>query len=351
MPTKAEIFHKPTAEEIEKGNPLIVTVETIDDAVALAIQGISNDTLIEVAAPIIPQKFSEYTSRGRSYQLSRTEASRKFMKHGPEVKFPRFSSAYHAIKTMQQGRIVPVDLRAKEFDASLGPYNSMSYLPIIGNDNRKRKIPLIEVVDGAKLYRYSECQGTPIKVTPYHNAKRVGIEGAAIDVRVPSRTPHQPSYQLSILGVPIVDNAQKYVIATSLISDHTCADMRHRKRYTWEHSNENSRVFNWDAHSIAGVYAMMDFMWDTHHNLIPLQMSMIPLPSQKLVDISEVLRYQTVVRTKEDPSQKDEKTYPLNNAEREIGLHAAVQRLGHNQTLFSSKKRDGDLREYRWKMM
>lgn len=336
-----------------------IEVQSIDEAVALASardsQGnatLPRETLVIINAqetPIIPQKYWEYSSGGIMHPLTRTDASLKFMKHGPEVKFPRFSSTGEAIESIQGAGKVPVDIRAEIFNISHGPYCAFSYAPVFRNYGGKRKIPLIEIMDGAKLYGYSGRQGTPIKVTPYLRSKRVGKEGAIVDVTVPSRTPRRESYTFSIFGVPVVDTPIKYALSMSLISNHNCPDMQHRKRFTWDYGKENSRVFNWDAHDTAGVFATIDSLWEDYHNLTPLAMSIIPLPSQLLVDVHQTLRYQTVTRTRENPEQAKAKLYPLNNAEMEIGLHNAVQLLGHQATLFSSGKRDGNLRDYNWR--
>ena len=185
----------------------------------------------------------------------------------------------------------------------------------------------------------------------YADAKRVALDGGIADVVVPSRSPKQHSYEMSIMGFPVVDNDYKYVLANAVISDHSCPGMRHRgKRFRFADDKENSRVFNWCAHDIAAWYAVMDHFWNNEHNVVPLQMSQIPLPSRLMAGLYDRLVHDTLVWTRERHSQKAQ-LYPLNNAEIEIILHNAVIKLGHDMTLFCSLRRDGHLRDYMWRGM
>jgi hypothetical protein len=301
---------------------------------------------------IIPEEFFWVRPDMKGPRLSRTEASRKFVKHGAEIKFPRYRSADEAIASMRNRRKVPSGIREERFDkAGPGFYCAYSFIPIVGSDKRKRKMPLREVAEGGKLYAYAERMGMPIAVEDCSKAERVAIDGGTADVTVPSRTPKAQRYRFSIQGIPLVDNNLKYVIANCLISNHLCPDMQYSTRYTYLSDKENSRVFNWDAHDIAAFYAAVDHYWNKENNLIPLAMSQIPLPSQRFARLYDLLRYDTVILTKESAGQGKKKMYPLNNAELEILLEEAVQKLGHRETLFCDRKRDGDLRDYEWRGM
>ena len=94
-----------------------------------------------------------------------------------------------------------------------------------------------------------------------------------------------------------------------------------------------------------------DYFKVVEDNLVPLEMSQIPLPSQKLVNIYDLLRYNTVIFTRERSEQREKRLYPLNNAEVEILLHIAVQTFGHRATLHCDPIRDGKLRNYKWRTM
>jgi hypothetical protein len=150
------------------------------------------------------------------------------------------------------------------------------------------------------------------------------------------------------MNFPVVDNDWKYLLANSVTSNHVCLDTLHKgKRYKFARDKESSRVFNWDAHDIAAWYAVIDYCWNKEHNIIPLQMSQIPLPSRQFAQIYDLFTHNTLIWTAEKPGHKKE-LYPLNNAELEILLQNAVITLGHDETLFCESKRDGDLRDYAW---
>lgn len=53
-------------------------------------------------------------------------------------------------------------------------------MPLIGNDWRKRKVPLVECLEGARLFAYAHQIGNSIRVKPYSDARRVETEGAEV---------------------------------------------------------------------------------------------------------------------------------------------------------------------------
>ncbi|MFC1690613.1 hypothetical protein ACFL0W_00405 [Nanoarchaeota archaeon] len=361
MANKKQIFHKPTPEQITKGREAVEYYFNIDtDSPTSEIITARNELVdilqnidpekqyLEIKGDLIPDDFF-YTRKDKTdSRLSRTVANRKFMKHGPEVMFPRYRSVDAAVKAMRDQRKVPVYVREEKFDGlKPGFYCAYSFVPIIpGNDKRKRKVPLIEVVDGSKLFAYALRQGTGIEITPYSDSERVETDGGTVKVKIPSRTPKRGSYEFIISAIPIVDNDKKYAIANSIVSNHDCADMLHKIRYKYAYEKENSRVFNWDVHDIAGFYAAIQHYLEEEHNMIPLAMSQIPIPSQEFIRLHDMLRYNTVISTKEHEEQEQEKLYSLNNAEREISLQFIAQALGHNETLFAKGTRDGNFKDY-----
>lgn len=340
---KKNIFRRLIADRIRKGRRQVVARTNIVERL-LDIDPETQYLIID--RRLIPEDFY----RSGSKVLTRTEASRKFMKHGEEIRFRRFRSVEKAIQGMQERNRIPLDIRKEIYgQAEPGFWCAYSFIPIIGNDKRKRKVALTEVLEGAKLYAYAEKDGRKIQVRTYSDAKRVAVDGGIVDIVLPSRRPKRQSYEFSIMGIPVVDNSHKYVLANAVISDHSCPDMRNRgKRYRFADDKENSRVFNWCAHDIAAWYAVVDHYWNREHNLIPLQMSQIPLPSRLMADMYQRLTDNTLIWTRER-AEKRAQLYPLNNAELEILVHNAAITLGHDKTLFCDKRRDGDLRDYGWR--
>jgi len=79
------------------------------------------------------------------------ENARKFMKHAPEVWPKRQYSAEQAIKNGK----TPVQLREKAFNEIKGSYFcGYTFLPL-GRDRRKRKVSLIECLEGARIFAYA----------------------------------------------------------------------------------------------------------------------------------------------------------------------------------------------------
>ena len=95
---------------------------------------------------------------------------RKFRKHGDEVKLRR----YRTVEDALADKATPVELRRQKFDhLHSHKYCSYSFMPLIGNDWRKRKVPLVECLEGARLFAYAHQIGNSIRVKPYSDARRV----------------------------------------------------------------------------------------------------------------------------------------------------------------------------------
>lgn len=344
MTGKKDIFRRPSAKQIMKGKTQVVARKNLVERI-LDIDPETQYLLID--RQVIPEMFF-YRKNSRK-RMSRTEASRMFMKHGPEVKFPRFRNSAEALARMKEKNLAPHHLRQEAYDRlSPGFFCAYSFIPIIGRDKKRRKVPLTEVLEGARLYAYAQKHGMPIEVKPYADAGGASKKGGSVIVTVPSRTPKKESYSFAIHGIAVKDDDNRYIVANRLISTHSCHDTMYKDlKYNSPEDMEDADVFNWDAHAIAGFYATIDHFFKKEHNRVPLQMSQIPLPSRILVDIYQRFTHNAVILTNEKKNQK-RNFYPLNNAELEIGLENSVIRLGHDETLFCQLSRDGALRDYDW---
>ena len=267
------------------------------------------------------------------------ESARKFMKHGPEVK-PR---RVHSLKQALVNPRTPVQLREEAFNKLRGHnYCGYSFMPI-GRDARKRKVSLIECLEGARIFAYAH-QWTGIKVKSYADSKKVRIDGAEVVVEVPSRTKKERKARFKFVNIPIVDSPEKYAISSNIGSDHSCGAKRFNIRYRYSDDKESSGIFNICAHEIAGYLGLVEQTWEEDKNIIPLQMSQFAIPTQETVDYYLRLGNNVLV---EDPNSKD-KLRKLNRAEKEIALWALVQGLGHDETFFAKGDRDGSLKDYNW---
>lgn len=271
------------------------------------------------------------------------ESARKFMKHGQEVKPRRIYSLEQAVKMAR----TPVQLREEAFDSIQGDkYCGYSFLPL-GKDARKRKVSLVECLEGARLFAYAHQSGVGIKVKPYADAKRVRIDGAEVVVDVSSRTKGERRMQFKLTSVPYVDSKEKYAIALNIGSDHSCPSKRFNIRYRYTDDKESSGVVNICAHEIAGYLQLVqDAIADK--NLIPLQMSEFAIPSQETVNYYLRLCNNVLVRDEELVS--GDKLRKMNRAEREIALWAFVRALGHDKTFYADRSRDGNVMNYNWSL-
>lgn len=271
------------------------------------------------------------------------ESARKFMKHGPEVKPKRFYSLEQALK---DGR-TPVQLREEAFNNIQG-YNFCGYtfMPL-GRDRRKRKVSLIECLEGVRLFAYSnQTHGAEILIKPYADSKRVRVDGAEIVAKVPSRTEKEPKIQLKFISVPVVDSSEKYAISLNLGSDHSCSAKRFNIRYRYTDDKEGSGIVNMCAHEIAAYLKIIEYFWNEKKNLIPLQMCQFAIPTQETVDYYLKLGNNVLIR---DPELKSKSQLrKLNRAEKEIALWDLVGALGHDRTFYSKKSKDGDVSDYGW---
>ncbi len=271
------------------------------------------------------------------------DSPRKFMKHGPEVKLPRFRSIEQSLK---YGK-TPVQLRWQAFDKDLlGKYNGYSFRPFTGADGRIRKVSLVECLEGTQLYCYSHQRNVPIKITPYGDAKRVWKEGAEIIIDVPSRTDKKPRIQYKFSSVPIIDSPRKLPLAFSILTDHSCEKKRFDIKYNYQEEKQDSRVFSFCAHEIAGYLEVINYYLNNEKNMIPLQMNPFAIPTQFTVDFFKKLGNNCVIETQAENTLTEEKriTRKLNDAEREILLWGLISKKGHDKTFFATEK----VKDYNW---
>ncbi|MEK6817744.1 MAG: hypothetical protein AABX80_02980, partial [Nanoarchaeota archaeon] len=162
--------------------------------------------------------------------------SRKFMKHGSEVKPARYYSLEHALKIGK----TPVQLREETFNEINGhEFCGYTFMPL-GKDKRKRKVSLIECLEGARIFAYSHQKNAPIKIRAYADAERVKKEGAEVVVKVPSRTKGERKIQFKLTSVPFIDSLEKYAVSLNIGSDHSCQSKRFNIRYKYSDDKESS---------------------------------------------------------------------------------------------------------------
>jgi len=320
--TKKAFFREDSKSEIKSRD--LVEIASISDVANLA----SNQ--YAVIEPLVPSGY---------------ESARKFLKHAPEVRPKRHYSIEQAVK---DGK-TPIQLREKAFnDIKWAYFCGYSFLPL-GRDRRKRKVSLIECLEGARIYAYAnQVKGTEIEVNPYADAKAVRKEGAEIVCRVPSREKGKGKIELKLVSVPVIDSPEKYAIALNIGSDHSCPSKRFNIRYRYTDDKEASGIVNICAHEIVGYLGIIDYCWNEEKNIVPLQMCQFAIPSQETVNY--YLKLENNVLVKDKTLKSKDKLRKMNRAEKEIALWNLVKNFGHDKTFYSKKSRDGDVADYKWKL-
>ncbi len=317
---KKTFFKDVTKAEIKKKN--LVEIAEFSDIAKLGSDEYA------IISPLVPKGF---------------DSTRKFMKHGQEVKPKRYYSLDQALR---DGR-TPVQLREPAFNSFEGRnFCGYSVLPI-GRDRRKRKISLGDsCLEGARIYAYSnQVRGTEIKIKPYADSSRVRRDGAEIICNVPSRTKGEPRVKFKLISVPVIDSSEKHIVSLNIGSDHSCGAKRFSIRYKYTDDKESSGIINICAHEIAAYLKIIDYYWN-EKNIIPLQMCQFAIPSQETVDF--YLRLRNNILVKDNSLQSKDKLRKPDRGDREIALWGWVDSMGHDNTFYSKRSRDGDIADYNW---
>ena len=265
--------------------------------------------------------------------------ARKFLKHAPEVQ---------TLHDMVRERTSPVELRRAAFDALQHPYYAgysfRPFQPSRSRDLRRRKVSLVECLEGARIYAYAHQMAGDIEVGQYYNSKAVAKDGATMPVRVPSRRKKKSRYQFDLTSVPIIDNRDKFKISAGVgTMGHDCE----RKIWHFRYNNsERSDMFVFCAHEIAAYRQAMDDVW-MQGKKTPTAMTQFAQPTTLTIDYYQRLLDSVII---EDPmiTAKDQ-LRKLNKAEEEILLWALVQNKGHDETFFRPKQ-GTKLRDEDWQL-
>lgn len=341
--TKKSFFRERSAEQIQRMN---LSVTSTTRGLAGKIRNLDSQEGIIIRTPIIPGRFYQFVE-------SWEDASRKCYKHGDLVTLsqPRTQGAAF------ECREIPLAIRARDF-SELNEmreqeinYVGYRFKPVQGNDGRWRVVPFVWAMEGARLFAYAENVAGEIKVEPYADAKKVQFEGADIVCSVPSRTKKKGRYLVRFKHVPVEGSTQRRAVCWSLCTEHLRQAPEHAEyniKYNYGDDAEGSDVFTFYPHDIAAYIAVIKH-YNEKHNLTPIEMSPIALPSRKMADFytrlgNNVLIYDPTLSSNDN---KD-KLRKLHLAEKSILLARAIGVFGHDATMFWDPERDGRLRDYNW---
>lgn len=311
------------------------------------IAEIGDSKVIAVRTSIIPARFYNQTRESN-------EAARKCYKHGDFIALSQPKTQGEAFEC----REIPLAIRARDFgkleemrEEEIN-YVGYTFRPVQGNDRRKRVVPFVWILEGARLFAYAENFANGIEVKPYADAKKARFEGADIVCRVPSRQKGKPRYSLRLKHVPVEGSTERRAVCWSLSSEYPDGNIPEHIlfniKYNFQEDAETSNVFTFYPQDIATYIAVIKH-YNKEHNLTPIEMSPIALPSKKMADFytklcNNVLIYDPRLTAKDNP----EKLRKLNLTEKSIVIARAIGRCGHDETMFWDPERDGKLRDYSW---
>ncbi|PLW79323.1 hypothetical protein C0585_08310 [Candidatus Woesearchaeota archaeon] len=328
------------------------TVKNISDEYVHEIEAIELDEAVILETQLIPKQNVRKKKFGKGFS-----PSREFRKYGGEVHIK--SPTLEEIASFR-----PVDARFEAMESiDAKAYNGLVFTPFSGDDLRPRKIPLIESLEGAKLYAYAclkhRDEDEPFSISnyfqdkhfksiielfPYDDARGVEMDGAEIDVKMPSR--HKTGrYKFKLTSVPVIDNENKQKISYSFNSTHECDSKRGIIRFKHPQAEGERNLVTLDSHDVAAYLAVID-MYSRQGNIIPLEQSQIPIPTQRTVDFYEKLNNNVLIKD-------NGKTRPLNLAEKEILLWGLVYKTQGSEkpedhpTFFAKGTK---VRDYQWRV-
>ncbi len=309
----------------------IMDLDPSEDAICLRVE-------------LIPGRFKIGTK-------TRAEASRKAYKHGQYFKVSQPTTQRDAVDdTRWPGEIIRGDLEQlthlKEEEVNIIGF---SFKPVQGNDRRKRVFPLVNLLEGTRLFSYMENLPEGVKVKPYTTSRRVEIEGGAVIVEIPSRRQKVGRYSIKLDHVPITDNMCKQAIAWSLNTSHETGRSSphelHNIRYTYETDREGSDIKTFTPQDMAAYLAVCKYFAKEKGNRTPLNMAPFVLPSKIAASFYGKLRNNVLIYDITN-SGKDKLRKP-HLAESSILLARAISVLGR-EDMFWNPDRDKDLSEYDW---
>ncbi len=260
---------------------------------------------VEVMSQIIPGRF-------QSGGLRPQEIARKAYKHGQYVGLTCADSLDGAL---HEDRL-PNEIREETFDTFLDGKREesielmgYSFRPVQGRDRRKRVVPFVWVMEGARLAAYALSQTAEgLDAKPYVDARRVETEGGNIVVSVPSREDKKPRYDVRVSSVPVFDNQNKHAI--SLGFNTTYAEGRVPEHSLWsfgykgaEDAEQSQQIILY-PHDFAAMLGVARHFMIEEQNSVPWDMSVFAKPSREAANFYRLLCNNVLVR---DPrtSSKD----------------------------------------------
>lgn len=286
----------------------------------------------------------------------RYRSSRQWRKHSPELRL------YWSTMTLQEARDLTNSFNRRRIlkDRSLPLFfreqiigdrldgeelpSGFLWFPLKGRDRKARKLGLYAVVNGHRIYAIDG-----VEVRPYADAKKATKEGAKLIVTVPSMDKGREDYKFVLERQAVDEDEEMMIIGSMFSTTHNCGDKDlNAMRYKFSDDREDSDLVNICAHEVAAQLASIEHFYSAGygHNHVVLQNSFVPLLSRRFVEGAKRALDSLLVH---DQETKDGCRRPR-AGELEATYWLLVRELGAKGALYSSRNRDGKVRNYEWEL-
>lgn len=342
---KEQFFSYPnTKRAIVDGRDL---VEQLDNDLVTMLLELPQDKVILTDQPLI--HYHQDPHKGYRH-------AQNFLKRGEEVYVQTPKTQAEA----QRFQIGPGRRRLRSFENVAPDATKCGYVWRSMRDHRRRKVHLVDCLEGAKIFAFSHQSGNPdhkIKVKAYTQVQNVADVGGAYDCFVPSRS-RDLQFSFVFHSVPLLNTKNQYSVWTHAHSSGhgggqvgKDSDMRCGSK-TYDPLNFRSvageEVFC--PHEIAAYLEISRRAGKDTQGKILLQPFALPTPFT--VDFYKKCRNVVLLRETRTSSmtRKEYKhTRPLNEAEIEVLLWQFTARQGYVATWYASEEKHGQkLRDYQW---
>ncbi len=333
MPKHKRFFQEPTEAQIRR-ECSIRTINPNEPNLVEIILNLKEGEAIQLSRPMFPERING----------KRIYDSREWMKHAPEVQPNYHQKIAHELKKRLRGKkpSIPLDYRRETFDRLTYPfwggYSFHPFPPGINNDNRVRKVSLVECLEGSKIcsYVYQSGLASSIEIGDYTSCADVGRVGAVVPIEVPSRTRKRGRYRLRLISVPVVKNDNKFAIGLNIGTEgHNCERKRWHFRYKTS-SPETEQVFC--AHERAAYRLFADHLWRINKTPTPTPYVMNPFiePTGLLIKLY-CRTLDSVLVSDQSLNNGDGGIRTTNKADEEIILWSGILRWKHDRTCYREK--------------
>lgn len=332
---KKEFFREPGIEAILKDKTRIIKPGSL----ITVIERLRLNQSFIIDYPVIPEKSPQkipYTDLEDEGELSQ-----RFLKRGRCLDLNNNKTTLEEAICNEKR---PLDIRRKLFNnLKIDEYEVAAYGYWGIRKRQHRRIHLVDCIKGARLFAYSELnrdEKERIVIRKYEllgkdEEDKVGL-GADVIMEVPSEQINKEPYDVTLRSVPVLKNKDKYAIVFDFDADHTC-----KFRVTRVSGGYTAREQLQDFHIIAAYLEFAHHEIRGNSNVIPLEQCPFAMPTQKTVDFYNKLNRNTAIQYI-DRGKKVRRA--LNRAEKEILLWRFVEKYGHDETFYATRK----LKDYKW---